>query len=657
MRSTSGKFGADDLNELILFTHSLIYLINIHSMPISMRVFLLVLLFTLTQGSGLLAQKNTPVFYLYEDSSSHTNAQQIWKLYRNHAVKQAPQKGKNISFTRSVYWLIYENPATLPADSMLLYIGHHHINRIHFYFVTDSSIQTQWVTGDYYPFRQRPVNATGFYFPVNRKGIYLARIDKRNESLQLSYHLTNIKQALQEEAVTKTVLFLFTGMLLMLIIFGVYLFVIEKDRLYLYYVLYITTGWLWVLSNAGYGFEYLWPDTPWFASKARPLFVPMPLIFASLFLARYIGGIKNKWQSYALSIINIFLVGCVILVLSLDDQNQLNEGWLYMQYIIPIVPLLYIVVSFIILIIASFRGNRLAAFYLASQSILLISALLQISFSLGSLNRFDYFFSHYGLTFGYVVEAIILTVGLVYRFNRYRLDKEELLITLNQQQKENTRVLMQVQQEERSRIASQLHDVVGSLLSGVKFNLSSIREKQQFLQQEVSTQFEKTEEAVGIVSGMVRNLSHALSPVMLTQVGFKSALDKLVSLFNTSGRINMQVEVIGFDQYEPRLEQYYLTLYSIIYELLNNIAKHSGATHALLQVTELEDVFTILAEDNGIGLAGYSATGDGMGMAGIRSKVNYYGGVIAIDSDHNKGLIITIEIPIVHDKTQDHTGG
>lgn len=621
-----------------------------------MRIFLLVLLFSLMQGGELLAQKNSPDFYLYEDSSAHTDVKHIRELYRNHAVKQAPQKGKNISYTRSVYWLIYENPVARPADSMLLYIGHHHINRIHFYFVTDSSIQTQWVTGDYYPFRQRPINTTGFYFPVNKKGIYLARIDKRNESLQLSYHLTDIKQALQEEGSTKTVLFLFTGMLLMLIIFGIYLFVIEKERLYLYYVLFITTGWLWVLSNAGYGFEYLWPDAPWFASKARPLFVPIPLIFASLFLSRYIGGIKNKWQSYALNVINIFLAACVITVLCLDDQNQLNQKWLYLQYIIPIVPLLYIVVSFIILIIASFRGNKLAAFYLVSQSILLISTLLQISFSLGSLNRFDYFFSHYGLAFGYVVEAIILTVGLVYRFNRYRLDKEELLITLNQQQKENTRVLMQVQQEERGRIASQLHDVVGSLLSGVKFNLSSIREKQQFKEQAVSTQFEKTEEAVGIVSGMVRNLSHALSPVMLTQVGFKTALDKLVSLFNTSGRMNMQVEVIGFDEYKPRLEQYYLTLYSIIYELLNNIAKHSGATHALLQVTELEDVFTIMAEDNGIGLAAYPAAGEGMGMAGIRSKVNYYGGLIAIDSDHNKGLIITIEIPIVYDKTQDHTG-
>ncbi|NCI46514.1 sensor histidine kinase [Sediminibacterium soli] len=622
-------------------------------MPISLRVVLLLLLVSCWKG-GLLAQDNSTHFYLYEDTSRYPDPQRVLQLYRNHQVKQAPDKGKNPGFTRSLFWLLYENPVDRPADSLLLYIGHHHINRIHFYFISDSSTLLQWVTGDYFPFRQRPVEATGFYFPINKKGIYLAQIDKRNESLQLSYYLTDKVRALREESGTKTTVFLFTGMLLLLVIFGIYLFIMEKDRLYLYYILYIGSGWLWVLSNAGYGFEYLWPNLPWFASKARPIFVVVPLIFASIFLVRYIGGIKSRWLLNTFRSINTLLLGCIVLTLCLNDQNQQNNWWLYLQYLVPIFPLTYIILSFTILISASWRGNRLAVFYLVSQSVLLVSAVLQVSFSLGSLNRFDHFFSHYGLAFGYVVEAIILTAGLVYRFSRYRLDKENLLIEMNRQQQENTHVLMQVQQEERSRIATQLHDVAGSLLSAVKLNLSSIREKNLFLQPDTSAKFEKTEEAVGIVSDMVRNLSHALSPVMLTQVGFRTALEKLVGIFNASGKIHMQLVVIGFDRYEPRLEQYYLALYGIAYELLNNIAKHSGAGHALLQVSEHEDVFSLIAEDDGVGLE--QVSGDGLGLAGIRSKTNYYGGSMAIDRNEPKGLIVTIEIPITYDTKQDHTG-
>jgi hypothetical protein len=145
---------------------------------------------------------------------------------------------------------------------LVLFIGHHHINRIHFFFADNNAVTQQWVTGDYFPFSQRPIDATGFYFPVTKKGIYLARIDKSNESLQLSFKAISRIEAMKEEDSDRNTLFLLTGMILLLIIFGIYLFVIEKDRLYLYYVLYIGTGWLWVFSNAGYGFQYLWPVNP-----------------------------------------------------------------------------------------------------------------------------------------------------------------------------------------------------------------------------------------------------------------------------------------------------------------------------------------------------------------------------------------------------------
>jgi signal transduction histidine kinase len=104
---------------------------------------------------------------------------------------------------------------------------------------------------------------------------------------------------------------------------------------------------------------------------------------------------------------------------------------------------------------------------------------------------------------------------------------------------------------------------------------------------------------------MVRNLSHALSPVMLEQVGFKTSLEKVVAIFNASGKIHIHLQVIGFEKYELGLNIYYTSLYSIIYELLNNIVKHSGAKHALLQVTEHDDSFTLIVEDDGIGFNGY----------------------------------------------------
>lgn len=157
----------------------------------------------------------------------------------------------------------------------------------------------------------------------------------------------------------------------------------------------------------------------------------------------------------------------------------------------------------------------------------------------------------------------------------------------------------------------------------------------------------KTEEAVSMVSDMVRNLSHALSPVMLEKVGFKTSLEKVISIVNASGKINTQLLVIGFQEYIPRLNSYYTELYSIIYELLNNIVKHSGAKNVLLQVAEYEDCFSLIAEDDGIGIdPGEWEKNQHLGLAGIQSKINYFKGSIAFDKNSPQGLIVTIEIPI-----------
>lgn len=595
-------------------------------------------------------------FYLYEDSTKQLSPESALKLFTAGQFTVTHQPEQNKGITRSVYWLAYQNLYDRPPDSLLLFIGNNHINRIHFYFTVDSSLALQWITGDYYPFVQRPVPANNFYFPITKKGLYLAKIDKSNESLQLSFRLYNKTEALTQEMNDKMVMAIFTGMLLLLVIFGLYLFIIEKEKVYLYYILFISTGWLWVLSNAGYGFQYLWPGLPWFASKARPVFSLAPLIFSMLFLVRYIGGIKIRRVRISIRILNYLMLAFIVLVFLVNGEAYERHWWLYLQYLIPINPLLYVIIFFGVLITASLQGNRYAMFYLAANVVLFLSALLQVSFSLGKINRFGHFFSEYGLAFGYVMEAVIITAGLAYRFNRYRLDKEKILVEMNRRQHENTRVLMSVQEAERNHIANQLHDVAGSLLSAAKLNLSSLREKAMIPGGTASAQLEKTEEAVTLVSDMVRDLSHALSPVMLKQAGFKTAIEKVVSIFNASGQLHIQLIIIGFEEYKPAFNNYYTNLYSMVYELLNNIVRHSHAKNAFLQLVEYEDMFAVVAEDDGIGLnISDMNKQQGLGVSGIESKVNYFNGSIAFDKVPTGGLMVTIEIPISNEEIQDNT--
>lgn len=619
-------------------------------MPLPKLPYLFIAIFLIACTPLYGQTNNGHTFYLYKDSAKKLTAKTALELFKQAKFSKASTNEINFGFTRSIFWLAYQNNREEPLDSLLLYIGHHHINRIHFFFANDSSIRQQWLTGDHFPFAQRPVYATGFYFPIDKKGLYLARIDKSNESLQLSFNLVSRIKALSTEADNRAVMALFTGMILLLVIFGIYLFAISKEKLYIFYILYIATGWLWVLANAGYGFQYLWPNLPGFASKARPVFALAPLIFSMLFLVKYIGGINSNKVKLTVKIMNGLLLGCICTILLVNQEGYQSNWWLYVQYLIPLIALSYVLITFGILITAALKRNRLAMFYLAAVLTLFVFAILQVSFSLGRITMFGNFLTNFGLSIGFIMEAIILTAGLVYRFNQYRLDKENLLIEMNTRQLENTRVLMEVQEAERSQVANQLHDMAGSLLSAARLNLSSLREKIPVPDKQTGLLLLKTEEAVSMVSDMVRNLSHALSPVMLEKVGFKTSLEKIIAIVNASGKINTHLMVIGFERYEPRLNHYYTALYSIIYELLNNIVKHAGAKNILLQVTEHEDCFTLIAEDDGLGIKPEVLLNkQSLGIAGIQSKINFLKGSIAFDNNKPQGLIVTIEIPISYD--------
>lgn len=606
----------------------------------------ILLLLLLAATLPAVAQQGAPRgFYLLEDSTRQLEPTEALELFQAGRFRPPDAPQRNVGFTRSVFWLAYENRADGPADSLLLQIGDPHINRIHFYYSGGKEPQLQHLTGDYYPFRQRPVQATGYYFPVGRKGLYLARIDKANESLQLYFGITPHLQVVRTEGEHTAITAGLTGVIGLLVIFGVYLFAITRERIYLLYVAYLLCGWCWVLANGGYGFRYLWPDAAWFASKARPVFCIATVALSLHFMAHYTGGVHRRWLRTTIHIMSAVLWACVGAIFLFNERGYESAWWMRLQYAIPVIALGYTAFVLTFLAAASLRGNRLALFYLVAVLALMGMAVLQVAFYTGTLQSESSFFSHFGMSVGYIIEAIILTAGLVYRFNQYRQEREHLLREMNRRQADNIRVIMEVQQAERAQIAGQLHDVAGSLLSAARLNLSSLREN-RYGTDETVRRLQKAEEAVSAVSDTLRNLSHALSPLLLEKTGLRRSLEKIVSLFNASGKIRISLVVIGFEDPAPRLTNFYTSFYSIAHELLNNVVKHSGATHALVQVVEHEDCFSLVVEDDGKGLDPHQlAEKETHGLAGILSKIDYFNGEIAFDRNEPRGSIITIVLP------------
>ena len=598
---------------------------------------------------------DTSEYFLLEDQSLSLSPEQAWKFFQEGKFSRQTTHSYNPGFTTSDYWMVVDLKPS-PRDRCLE-IGTSQINEIDYYTFRGDVPTRQFETGDYLTYSSRPISSLNFVFPIpHDETKVLLRISKRNESLQLTFLVRDVVEYHHQATESSLIMGLMTGAIVLMLIFGIFLFGINREKVYLFYTLYITAAWLYVVANQGYGYMYLWPDNPWFAGRARPVALLLTIAFSLHFIEFYIGKVTTRWITISMEALKYFAYLLFILFLIPGIESKASRFGYVMQALLPVMAGIYIVTLITALIQKLMNKNRMALFYLSSLLPIIFFSVLQISYYSGGLDFSGSYLQHFGQATGMVMEAIILTFGLAYRFNTYRKEKEELLVNLNRQQARYARAIITTQESERRQLADQLHDVAGSLLSAARLNLSAVREKNFITNEDGRTKLASAEQAVSDISNMLRNLSHAISPVMLDKVGFRQAVEKIVGIFNASGKIIFELDILGFEKQNPAMYEKYSILYSILYELMNNIVKHARASHALIQLVEHDDCLVLIIEDNGIGLDPDRArTSETHGLAAIRSKIHYLQGHVTLDQAVPKGLIVTIEIPKTNDET--HIGG
>jgi signal transduction histidine kinase len=93
------------------------------------------------------------------------------------------------------------------------------------------------------------------------------------------------------------------------------------------------------------------------------------------------------------------------------------------------------------------------------------------------------------------------------------------------------------------------------------------------------------------------------------------------------------------------------TLYRVIQEALNNVAKHSGARHVSLVLRRATDHVQTIIEDDGRGFdpasAPSAASGHGrLGLLGIQERLGIIGGSLDVESAPTRGVTLIVRIPI-----------
>jgi len=147
----------------------------------------------------------------------------------------------------------------------------------------------------------------------------------------------------------------------------------------------------------------------------------------------------------------------------------------------------------------------------------------------------------------------------------------------------------------------------------------------------------------------LHRLIYDLRPSILDDLGLLPAIRWFAERHLTPLGITVRCECSDLDERLP--VELAVALFRIVQEAITNIAKHAEAETVLVQCGPVGGELVIEIEDDGRGFdpAEVSVSGDtarGLGLAGMRERVELVGGQIAIDSAPGRGVHVTVRVPL-----------
>jgi len=218
------------------------------------------------------------------------------------------------------------------------------------------------------------------------------------------------------------------------------------------------------------------------------------------------------------------------------------------------------------------------------------------------------------------------------RKNRALKEREEELSQLSQR-------ILSAQDEERRRIARVLHDELGQTLAAVKLELAAGPDEERL---------DRIQGMVDRAIAQTRDLAHSLRPPLLDDLGLGPSLRRLGKMVEAAGKIEVEVRL----DLPGRLPQEHEGLiFSAAQEALQNIEAHARARRAEISLTEREGAILLVVTDDGIGIDHRSLPG--LGLRGIRERVEGIGGRMSISSRPGEGTRLEVEVPYAGDANRD----
>ncbi len=248
----------------------------------------------------------------------------------------------------------------------------------------------------------------------------------------------------------------------------------------------------------------------------------------------------------------------------------------------------------------------------------------------------------FSLTLGALVALV--TVYRMTILERQRESQRKQIEEAEADQRRLARKLVQAQETERKALSRELHDEVGQTLTALGMELANIEVVRT---SDASAFRERIDEAKRLnaeAMRSVRGLAMGLRPSMLDDLGLEPALQWQGREFSRHTGVPATVHVEGdFDDLDDQIRT---CIYRVVQEALTNCARHAQASQVEVNVAKQAENVWVAIKDNGAGFDVRARTRTGMGLIGMKERVESLGGYLTIRSSNGKGTAVSLSIPV-----------
>jgi len=209
--------------------------------------------------------------------------------------------------------------------------------------------------------------------------------------------------------------------------------------------------------------------------------------------------------------------------------------------------------------------------------------------------------------------------------------------------------LVETLENERQFLARELHDEFGQSLTVLKLLLDTSKLSPTTNN---CTNLDEAKVVIKELMSRVRELSLALHPSMLDDLGLRTTLPWLFQRYSAHTKLHIKFEDAGLDK--PLPSHVATAAYRIVKESLTNVVHHANASEVIVRIWTDRSTLHIQVEDNGEGFdVNALPIGTSISLNGMRERVLLLGGNFTIESKLGTSTTVKAEVPFHVNLTGD----